>query len=180
MKRNRMLALGLIIVAMLLAVGAILRFTIPNRFSFAELKANSGYQFKRLQWGASEAAVKLSWFKTMKPDAYGIPLPENEEIYISAKSCVLNGQKADVYFYFRDGSLYQICFTFPAVDAEEWFSQQLESVRKEYGEEVEAKASSSGITVYKWFAEDTQLQLFSPPTAKNQPVMLVIGLLDNK
>ena len=180
MKNKRVLALVLILTAVFLVVGAILSFVIPKQLSVAELKADNGYQLKGLEWGTDEASAKLSWLKKMKPDAYGIPLPDNEEIYISARSCVLDGQKADAYFYFRDGSLYQICFTFPAVDAEDWFSQQLEAVRKEYGQEVEAKVSSSGITVYKWFVEDTQLQLFSPPTAKNQPVMLIIGLVNDK
>lgn len=180
MKNKRILALVLVLLVLFLAIGLILKLTVPKQFLIADLKMDDEYQVKGLEWGIGESATKLSWFKIMKPDAYGIQLPDNEEIYISAESCVLDGQKADVYFYFRDGSLYLICFTFPTVDTEAWFSQQLEAVRKEYGQEAESKASSSGITVYKWFAENTQLQLFSPPTAKSHPVMLIIGLVGNE
>ena len=175
-----MLVLVLILVVLFLAIGLILKLTVPKQFFIADLKLDDEYQLKGLEWGIGESATKLTWFKKMRQDAYGFQLPDNEEIYISPESCVLDGQKADVYFYFRDDGLYQICFTFSFVDTEAWFSQQLETVRKEYGQEVESKVSSSGITVYKWFAENTQLQIFSPPTAKSHPVMLIIGLVGNE
>ena len=112
MKRKRIVLIILAAVIAILVVVIALRFVLPKRLSVQMLKNGDVFQLEDLKWGASELQTTFYWGRSMKPNGYQIQMPENEEVLLSAKSCVLDGQKANVFFQFRDDKLYLINFTF--------------------------------------------------------------------
>lgn len=171
-KKRTLVALAVVLVVVAIAL---FYFLVPRGFSFQDLQKGDVFQYKNLKWGAGEAAARLSWFKPMKEDYYQGTSPGNELVNMSSDSCIINGEKADVFFYFRDGQLYLMCFTVELDDSSAWFEKLLEDARAAFGQETDTTATDSGITYYKWFVGDTQLQLISTVSSGKGPSMILIG-----
>ena len=176
MKRKRIVLIILAAVTAILVVVIALRFVLPKRLSVQMLKNGDVFQLEDLKWGASELQTTFYWGRSMKPNGYQIQMPENEEVLLSAKSCVLDGQKANVFFQFRDDKLYLINFTFKSLESSDWITEQLEALRNVYGEEHEYKQAGSKDRRYIWHGEDSMLQALVFPDRLGEQLQIVICL----
>lgn len=166
MKKSKVCLLISGIIILLLAAGVVISRMVPTPVSLSSLQKGDIYQFKNFKWGASENTVKLLWTDSLDSEAFDLP---EQEIYLARESCKLDDKNADVYFYFRDDGLYQVCLTFKDCN-EAWFNTLLSDLRQLYGEETENVKDMT----YKWDMNNTRLAI-TAPTEHTNHVLLVIG-----
>ena len=145
----------LIIVA--LVAGILAHCLVPVTISVKAFKTEDIFQHRIIKWGLSETAVRLLWGKQVEIDPVGAPSAEYEQMLWSRDSCVINDERGDMAFYFKDGRLYIMEMMFRNIKDNTWGEQLLEELREYYGTETRAIKKNGKVISYNWDLEDSRL-----------------------
>lgn len=145
----------LIIVA--LVAGILAHCLVPVTISVKEFKTEDIFQHRIIKWGLSETAVRLLWGKQVEIDPVGAPSAEYEQMLWSRDSCVINDERGDMAFYFKDGRLYIMEMMFRNIKDNTWGEQMLEELREYYGTETRAIEKNGKVISYNWDLGDSRL-----------------------
>lgn len=148
-------------IAILLIAGIAVSYFLPTNIPLSSLQSKDVFQFRNFRCGTAKGCVKLLWSGILEP--YSLP---PQDVLLSEASAKVNGNPADVYFYFQDGELYQVAITVKDCN-DAWTQALVEEARQLYG----AEDTNAENKVYKWYRDDT---IFCIAITGRKQVMLII------
>lgn len=162
-RKVRLLILG---IAVLLILGIAASYFLPTNITLSSLQKGDAFQFRNFRFGTPKGSVKLLWSGILE----NYPLPP-QDVLLCEDSAKVNGNLADMYFYFQEGKLHEVAITVKDCD-KAWTDALLEDARQQYG----AEDTNAKDLVYKWYRGDTVFALSRSNITTD--VMLVISRID--
>lgn len=138
-----------------------------NSFSFEDLKNDSIFQYREIEWGSSidEVIDKLP-YQIDYVEIGADPI----KLYKSQEQFALGEKNSEATFEFQDGKLTTVQFSFKIEENyDQWFDTQLEAMIKQFGEETKSRENKGDVEEaggiggklenrsYTWEAGDTRL-----------------------